>query len=168
MERKAFRPASSMMSEYHPIDSRFSDIPSLPDLDLRTSEYVYFLESDTPFKLIKIGRTESLKRRLMGLQASCPVQLRLIAAIRGPAGTETLFHWAFSKARAHGEWFLPTVEVVGLAKQLPKLGALSHEETRAICEARGCTPLQVTRAFMLADKSTRRRPRMRYGRLVFA
>lgn len=155
------------MPEYRPIDFKFRKIPSLPDLDLKTSEYVYFVESDSPFKLIKIGRTESLRNRLMGLQASSPVQLRLIAAIRAPAGTENLFHAIFADARAHGEWFLPTAEVLELAQQLPKMGTLAHEEIRVICEARGCSPLDITRAFMISSKSKRRRPRVRYGRLVF-
>lgn len=156
------------MGVYRPIEQKFRSIPSLPDLDIRTSEYVYFLESDTPGNLIKIGRTESLKRRLVGLQSSCPVQLKLIAAIRAPAGTETLFHWIFSASRAHGEWFLPTVELLNLVKQLPRMGALTHEEVRALCEAMGCHPLKVTQAFNLSTKSKRRRPKMRYGRLVYS
>jgi hypothetical protein len=156
-----------MMPGYRPIDLKFSKIPSLPDLDLRVSEYVYFIESDAPFNLIKIGRTESLKRRLMGLQTMCPVQLTLIAAIRAPAGTENLFHSILAKSRAHGEWFLPTTQVVEFAKQLPRMGTLTHEEIRNICEARGCGPLQVTQAFMLSSKSKKSRAQFRYGRLVF-
>jgi hypothetical protein len=31
------------MTEYRPIVSKFGKIPSLPDLDMRTSEYVYFV-----------------------------------------------------------------------------------------------------------------------------
>lgn len=165
--KRSGRTYSTIMPAYRPIDPKFENVPSLPDLDIRTSEYVYFVESDSPFKLIKIGRTESLRRRLLGLQAGCPVQLKAIAVIRAPAGTETLFHWMFAKARAHGEWFLPTVELIEFAGQLPKMGALAHDEVRALCESKGCTPLQVTQAFSLSSKSKRRRPRIKFGRLVY-
>jgi hypothetical protein len=169
-EREAFRACSyeAIMSTVRPIDSKFNKIPSLPDLDPRTSEYVYFVESDTERKLIKIGRSESLKRRLIALQASCPVQLRLIAAIRAPAGTENLFHAILAPARVHGEWFQPTVEVIALAKYLPKMGTLTHEQVRDIAEAGGVRPGDVSRAFTIGGKAKRRHPRIRYGRLVFA
>jgi hypothetical protein len=163
--KRSGRMTNGTMRGYRPVVSKFGDIPSLPDLDLRTSEYIYFLESDTPFKLIKIGRTESLKRRLMGLQTMCPVQLRLIGAIRAPAGTENLLHAILSNARAHGEWFFPTSELIDLIKQLPKMGTLTHAEVRELCAARGCDELQITRAFSRPSKKAKR-PCLRYGQVV--
>lgn len=160
------RMTNDTMRGYRPVVSKFGDLPSLPDLDIRTSEYIYFVESDTPIKLIKIGRTESLKRRLMGLQTMCPVQLRLIAAIRAPAGTENLLHAIFSKARAHGEWFLPTSELLDLVKQLPKMGTLTHAEVRELCVARGCDDLQITRAFSRPSTKAKK-PCLRFGQIVF-
>jgi len=155
------------MPAYRPIEFKFDEIPSLPDLDLRTSEYVYFVESDTDCNLIKIGRTESLKRRLQSLQAACPVQLRVIAAIRAPAGTELLFHQMFASARVHGEWFFPTTEVLTLVKALPKMGTLSHKQVREVCEMHGCDALQITRAFMGYGRSKKPRAQYRNGQLVF-
>jgi hypothetical protein len=155
------------MTEYRPIVSKFGKIPSLPDLDMRTSEYVYFVESDTEFKLIKIGRTESLKRRLMVLQSACPVQLRLIAAIRAPSGTEQLFHKILQESRTHGEWFLPSASVIGLAKALPKMGTLTHAQVRNIGESQGLSELQVTQFFVRSDRSKRSRQQFRHRQLVF-
>ena len=155
-----------MVDRCRSIEFKFRNIPSLPDLDLRTSEYVYFVESDTPGKLIKIGKTESLRQRLMLLQGTCPVQLTLIGVIRAPCGTESLFHALLALSRAHGEWFYPSTEVMELAGQLPKLGTLDHTEIRDLCVSRGCSHLQVTAAFNRRSKR-KKRPRMRFGQLVF-
>lgn len=164
--KRSGRRQTDILPGYRPVECKFRKIPSLPDLDLRTSEYIYFVESDTPFKLIKIGRTESLKRRLLHLQGSSPVQLRLIGAIRAPAGTENLLHAIFSEARAHGEWFLPTTNLLELVRKLPKMGTLTHAEVRELCEAGGCDALQITRAFSRPSKRAKR-PRVRFGQVVF-
>jgi hypothetical protein len=165
--KRSGRIPTDMLPGYRPVEIKFRKIPSLPDLDLRTSEYVYFVESDTPAKLIKIGRSESLKKRLMGLQMVSPVQLRLIAAVRAPSGTEFLLHNVFASARAHGEWFIPTTQLIELAKQLPKMGTLTHEDVRQICAARGCDELLISKAFMRSDRYKKRRLTLRYGRLAY-
>lgn len=129
-------------------------------------EYVYFLESDSPGRLIKIGKTESLKKRLLMLQSSCPVQLSLVGAINAPAGTERLFHMAFEEYRRHGEWFAPGPKLILMIKSLPKLGCFQHDEMRALVNRYGIGHDTITKVFRGTSKS-KRHDRLKYRHGVF-
>jgi len=62
---------------------------------------------------IKIGITKSLRSRMIGLQGSCPVVLRVLAAVRrGGWRHEDAAHRRFKEHRLHGEWFAPHAELL--------------------------------------------------------
>lgn len=149
-----------------PIENKFSSIPSLHDLDLAVREYVYFVESDSPSKLIKIGKTESLRSRLLGLQAHSPVQLSLVGVINAPAGTERLFHMVFEEYRQHGEWFLPGPKLLLMLKSLPKLGCFQHDEIRVLVNRYGVGHETITKVFRGTVKS-KRHDRLKHRHGIF-
>ena len=67
---------------------------------------VYFIGTDTHIsRLVKIGRTLDLQKRIDGLRNGSPVPLRLLACVRNYGGTEESLHSTFADVRAHGEWF---------------------------------------------------------------
>lgn len=73
-------------------------------------EYVYFIGCGTH---IKIGVADKPKERLSNLQTANPIQLELIACIRGGYELETQLHERFSshRVRASGEWFHDCEEI---------------------------------------------------------
>ncbi len=80
--------------------------------------------------LVKIGQTTCLRERVMALQVSSPVSLRIIALMRG-SGLEQLLHARFSDCRAHGEWFNLDAVIEGLKVELAR--------SRALRECLGCS-----------------------------
>jgi hypothetical protein len=66
--------------------------------------YLYAVQAA---QAVKFGRTESaIEKRLMSLQVSCPVDLKLLGIVKGPASLEPFVH-AYLRPVAHlrGEWF---------------------------------------------------------------
>lgn len=107
------------------VTNKFDDLPDLPKLTDPHQEWCYFVEAASDPILIKIGHSHNLKWRLSTLQAASPVQLKLIGAVLGPAGTEFAFHHIFGNCRSHGEWFYPTQELLAVVKSLPKGGKVN-------------------------------------------
>lgn len=93
--------------------------------------------------LIKIGVTsESLRKRLSGLQYASPVPLRALGEVFMPGGTETRLHRHLAAYRAHGEWFRPSddvLKVVGWIVDGERDALMAWLDTRGrlIVEARG-------------------------------
>jgi hypothetical protein len=61
-------------------------------------------------KPIKIGMTSNVKKRLKGLQTSCPYKLRCFGTRTYPnkamaKKAESMLHEAFDEFRLEGEWF---------------------------------------------------------------
>jgi hypothetical protein len=72
---------------------------------------------------IKIGKTRIPPQiRLMNLQLSCPVKLRLMAVIKNPSReeSEVFLHQRFSHLRIHGEWFEPAAELTDFIAGYPE------------------------------------------------
>jgi len=113
-------------------------LPTLPPLDLREREWVYFLQSQVEPRLIKIGRTRHLKWRVLGIQTQSPVALKLVAAVSAPAGTEQILHQVLHEHRCHGEWFLPESQVLALIAVLPKGSAISHDLVKSLAPGIDC------------------------------
>lgn len=65
---------------------------------------IYFVEAATVMR-VKIGLTQDLRARFLGLRAMSPVPLRLVAAFRGDFLDEPRLHQRFARWRHHGEWF---------------------------------------------------------------
>lgn len=95
-------------------------LPKMSPLDSRCREWVYFLEADTSPVLVKIGKTQNLKWRVLTISTMSPVALRLIGAVSGPIGTESVFHRMFADQRQHGEWFELTDDLKDYIGHLPK------------------------------------------------
>jgi hypothetical protein len=68
------------------------------------TEQVYLIGS-ADSSLVKIGWTDSPKRRLRDLQTGSPVLLQLLAVFEGGAIVEAELHRRFADKRRHGEWF---------------------------------------------------------------
>jgi hypothetical protein len=58
--------------------------------------------------LVKIGRAQSVRQRLVEIQTASPVRLDIVAIVRGPEFERT-WHVQFYKLRRHREWFAPEV-----------------------------------------------------------
>lgn len=91
------------------IKSDFGRLPraSTRNIKGRTVEWVYFVQSLAEPYRIKIGKTHSLRGRLMMLQWMCPVPLAFLGAHAWPEFTEPAIHECFKDLRSHGEWFYP-------------------------------------------------------------
>jgi len=99
---------------------------------------VYFLANgEAQLCPIKIGRTNSLKRRMSELQTGNPVQLRLLGYIVSSeeAALEARLHREFQQKRGHGEWFyieaeeiIPSLLSAGAAAYVPREDAVFEFE----------------------------------------
>lgn len=76
--------------------------------------YVYFAECG---ELIKIGFSRDIASRRRGLATSAPGEIRFIHVERGTYRTEKDLHRRFAAARAHGEWFRKTPELMAFLEQ---------------------------------------------------
>lgn len=65
-------------------------------------EGVYFVAAA---EFIKIGRADSIARRLRELQTGCPHDLSLVAWFSGGSKEERAYHRRFRAHRLRGEWF---------------------------------------------------------------
>lgn len=65
---------------------------------------IYFIGSKDA-RMVKIGYTTALKKRVSALQNSSPVKLEVFASVRYHESLEKLLHDRFSNQRRHGEWF---------------------------------------------------------------
>jgi len=84
-----------------------------------TGCWIYFVAGKGT-NLVKIGRTESLKDRMVSLQTSSPVELNYIALLQDNPSLEKELHDHFDFCRIRGEWFEicdDLQEVIDLAKK---------------------------------------------------
>lgn len=66
--------------------------------------YIYFLY-DRKSKMVKIGYSCNIQRRIKQLQTSNPNELELVYYVEGNRDTEYFFHKRFSEYRRRGEFF---------------------------------------------------------------
>jgi len=69
----------------------------------------YIIQMDSPDRLVKFGRTRSLKARMSTLQTGVPWDIRIVALI-GTDCEKDLKH-RFAKDQVKGEWFYPTADL---------------------------------------------------------
>jgi hypothetical protein len=105
------------------IKNKFTQLPKLEKLPA-SREWVYFVEGNFPQPLIKIGHSRKLKDRLIQVQGSVPVQLKLIGVINAPAGSEFVLHEIFKTDRFHCEWFRPSGDLTAAIQAFPKAGKI--------------------------------------------
>lgn len=67
--------------------------------------------------LIKIGKADNAKRRLMELQTGSPDELVLLAVIPGGRDEEQQLHDRFRETRRHGEWFAFSYDLWSLIEE---------------------------------------------------
>lgn len=65
---------------------------------------VYFVTADDP-RMVKIGFTSNIERRVKSLQTANHGKVRVIGCVPGTKSDETSFHRRFHKYRRSGEWF---------------------------------------------------------------
>lgn len=69
---------------------------------------------------VKIGRTYNEPyKRLMSMQACCPLELQLIGVTEGYGVEEAALHARFAPSRIRGEWFTMTDELRDHVAQFP-------------------------------------------------
>lgn len=78
---------------------------------------VYFIQAgdDGP---IKIGVAEKPMKRLAELQVASPVELNLLAVMKGGVDRERRLHTKFAEWRLHGEWFEGCDVLINLIDEL--------------------------------------------------
>ncbi len=79
---------------------------------------VYFIQQ-TGSKAIKVGRAQSVEKRLAGLQTSSPDQLIVLAVIESE-DDDRIYHRQFSEDCIRGEWFWPSDAILNFIGNLPK------------------------------------------------
>ena len=118
---------------------------------------VYFLANgEERLSPIKIGRTNSLKRRMSELQTGNPIQLRLLGYIetKADASLEAQLHREFHQKRRSGEWFdivaeeiVPFLLSAGAAAYVPPEDAIfefeSYDRSGVPCLVRGAAWLDL-------------------------
>lgn len=87
--------------------------------EVDTEGEVYAIQC-TITKLIKIGFSSSVARRLAALGTMSPTPLRLLGAIAGSRSVELILHTQLAANRQHGEWFKITED-----EAIQALGALA-------------------------------------------
>lgn len=78
---------------------------------------VYFLEAVGVDK-IKIGASSHVQKRIRSIQKTSPVQLRLLAIMKGGGPVEEKLHAQFAHLRSHGEWFHAATELRDFVKRI--------------------------------------------------
>ena len=65
---------------------------------------IYFIkEEETPY--IKIGYTQDIYRRMIKIQADCPVKLTILKTVEGDKAYEKELNRKFAAFHYRGEWF---------------------------------------------------------------
>ena len=72
--------------------------------------YIYFIQSEDGF--IKIGCTQTLKKRIKAIQACNALKIKLIGKMKGGYDLESELHLKFKRYRKRGEWFHPVPELL--------------------------------------------------------
>jgi hypothetical protein len=67
---------------------------------------------------IKIGRSVTPERRIVGLQIGSPVELEFIATWDERTQTEAAIHATFDAERIRGEWFRPTQRILAWLREI--------------------------------------------------
>jgi len=68
---------------------------------------VYFLQFPLDPKLIKIGYSTDIHKRLISIQGHAPVKLELLGVAQGDLVLEDQLKCQFKHLQDHGEWFRP-------------------------------------------------------------
>ena len=89
----------------------------------RNKQGVVYLIGNSANRLVKIGKTVDMDKRLHDLQCGSPVALEVLWRHRGEFELETYLLRAFASKRHHGDWFdlgpdpVQTVEASSLDPQ---------------------------------------------------
>lgn len=86
-----------------PVDAVWTNTP-VRTPDAERSSIVYLIGSPES-RLVKIGRSDDVPRRLADIQRMSPVPLTVLWATPGGAELEARLHRRFAGHRRHGEWF---------------------------------------------------------------
>lgn len=80
-----------------------------PGVNIARLPAVYALAT-VDMSFVKIGKTTSIKQRLINIQSGCPFELFLWLTVRTPKPDEVEkdAHKRFTHCRTRGEWFKPT------------------------------------------------------------
>jgi hypothetical protein len=84
----------------------------------RFPTYIYFVQAGGPGRPVKIGYSNHLTNRLIGMQTGCPDPLEVLLAVKGERGDEADLHRRFKGLRIHGEWFRADLELLRYIQEL--------------------------------------------------
>ncbi len=75
---------------------------------------IYFVQAQAGDRLIKIGFTDNVRKRVRELRAMNAVELQLLCVIDGALEDEARLHKAHARCWSHGEWFRPNADLLAL------------------------------------------------------
>jgi hypothetical protein len=81
---------------------------------------VYFIQSEGPDGLIKIGYTKNVFKRLQDLRNNSSYPLKLLHDVDGDVATERAMHERFIHLHYRGEWFRPGEDLLAFCGIKPK------------------------------------------------
>lgn len=110
-----------------------------------------YIVQDTASSLVKIGFTDSARRRLSKMQSDCPTELRLVALLDGSRNAERELHVQFSAHRERGEWFRPHPDILMLGEASASLPTLKKPAAGKKPDDKACK--QVGELFERAELS---------------
>lgn len=112
------------------LEKRWASLPPPPPIEERPviteAGYIYFIFNKS-ISAIKIGYSLRPKERLASLQTSNPVELRLVAVVKGDMVDERNYHARFQTYRLKGEWFTLHDELRELINHLRKQERLAKK-----------------------------------------
>ena len=100
---------------------------------------VYFILCSTQ-RMVKIGHTNNMVKRLHQLQVGCPYELKVIKTMDGDYELEQELHKRFDHYRVQGEWFVYSQEIKDYLNN-PEVDPKTEEEI--FCDKCGITLKQL-------------------------
>lgn len=76
--------------------------------DNKQRTFIYFIKAG---KFIKIGRSRSWRKRMVGISTSTPHKIEVLLVLRGEDDQEGATHRQFERFRVKGEWFKDHPEI---------------------------------------------------------
>ena len=94
-------------------------IPTVePDFEAyEGQDCIYFVQA-VQLKLIKIGFSSNVEKRVAALSTACPDELKILKVVRGGQEVEGQIHKKFSRDRVRGEWFNPSEDLLSYIESL--------------------------------------------------
>lgn len=103
----------------------------------------YFIGGDEG--AIKIGMSIEAKKRLIQIQGSCPIKVRILALASGGEFRERAYHTQFDRHWSHSEWFTRCPEIEAEIERLNHPDTLHQDILAAFMKGQSSNSTSLTR-----------------------